>query len=157
MLSIDGGRATHEPEAIDPEPGLRQSALSNEPEALRKTLPKIKTLPKVDSSRRAVKGRWGRIVPASWKTPVINTEPEYTYDPVTDVHSFNHLNTIIESPTRGRSREKSIIIAQNATGITTIRVHKLVNNVDNVVELHSVETQTGVVDAPLEGVVRECP
>ena len=68
VLSTDGGRAYNEPEAIDHEPGLRQSALSNEPEALRKTLPKIQTLPKIDSGRRTVKGRWRQTVPVSWKT-----------------------------------------------------------------------------------------
>ena len=35
VLSTDGGRASNEPEAIDPEPGLGQSP--NEPEALRKS------------------------------------------------------------------------------------------------------------------------
>ena len=43
VLSTDRGRASNEPEAIDPELRLRQS--TNEPEALRKTRPKIQTLP----------------------------------------------------------------------------------------------------------------
>ena len=41
VLPTDGGgRASNEPEAIDPEPGLRQSAPSNKPETI-KALPKI--------------------------------------------------------------------------------------------------------------------
>ena len=69
VLSTDGGRASNEPESIDPELGLRKSALSHEPEA-------ITTLPKIDGDQRTVKGRWRQTVPTSWKTPVISTEPE---------------------------------------------------------------------------------
>ena len=126
VLYTDAGRASNEPEAIDLELGLRQSALSNEPEALRKIRPKIQTLPKMDGGRRTVKGRPRQTVPASWRTLVIDTEPEYSYDPVADIHSFNPLNTFIERPTRGRSREKSTIIVQNARGITTIPVYNSV-------------------------------
>ena len=46
VLSIDGGRASNDPDAIDPEPGLRQSP--NEPKALRKTLPQNNTLPTIN-------------------------------------------------------------------------------------------------------------
>ena len=81
-------------------------------------------------------------MPASWKTPVINTEPECSYDPVADVHSFNPLNMFIERPTRGRPRAKSTIIVRNEKGITTIPVYSAVKSVDNIVELHSVGTQT---------------
>ena len=73
---------------------------------------------------------------------MISTEPEYTYDPVADVHSFNHLNTFTARPTRGRSRENSTIIVQNARGITTIPVYNSVKGVDYIVELHTFETQT---------------
>ena len=73
---------------------------------------------------------------------MIDTEPEYSYDPVADVHSFNPLNMFIERPTRGRSRERSTIIIQNEKGITTIPVYNSVKGVDNILELHSVETQT---------------
>ena len=59
-----------------------------------------------------------------------------------DVHSFNPLNTFIERPTRGRSRERSTIIVHNDKGIKTIPVYNSMKGVDNIVELHSVETQT---------------
>ena len=69
VLSTDGGRASSEPEAIDPAPGLRQSP--NEPKALRKTLPKNHSLPKADSdsSESAIHsiGRWRTSIPKSWK------------------------------------------------------------------------------------------
>ena len=81
-------------------------------------------------------------MPASWKMPVIDTELEYSYAPVADIHSFNPLNTFIERPTGGKSREKSTIIVQIARGITRIPVYNSVKGVDNIVELHSVETQT---------------
>ena len=81
-------------------------------------------------------------MPASWKTPVIDTEPECSYDPVADVHAFNPLNTFIERPTRRRSRERSTIIVQKEKGIMTIPIYGSVKGVDNIVELHSVETQT---------------
>ena len=78
---------------------------------------------------------------------MISTEPEYTYDPVADFHSFNYQNTFIERPTRGRSRAKSTIIFQNARGITAIPVYNSVKGVDNIVELHNVETQTEELSA----------
>ena len=81
-------------------------------------------------------------MPASWKTPVINTEPENSYDPVGDMHSFKPQNMFIETPTRGRSREKSNIIVRNEKGITTISVYGSVKGTENIVEVHSVETQT---------------
>ena len=81
-------------------------------------------------------------MPASWKTPVINTELEYSYAPVADVHSFNSLNTFIERPKRGRSTERSTIIMRNEKGITTFPVYNPVKGVDNIVELHNAETQT---------------
>ena len=71
---------------------------------------------------------------------MISTEPEYSYDSMNDIHSFNPLYT--EKPTRGRSRERSTITVQNERGVTTIPVYKSEKTFNNIVELHSVETQT---------------
>ena len=91
---------------------------------------------------------------ASWKTPVIDTEPEHSYDPVADMHSFNPLNTFIERPKGGRSTERSTVIMRNENGITTFPVYNSVKGVDNIVELINAETQTGAVDAWIDGVGR---
>ena len=69
-------------------------------------------------------------MPASWKTPVIDTEHEDLYDSVADMHSFNPLNTFIERPKRGRSTERSTVIMRNENGR------------DSIVKLINVETQT---------------
>ena len=71
---------------------------------------------------------------------MISTEPEYSYDPVRDIHSFNPM--YVERPTRSRSREKSTIVVKNSKGITTIPVYSDEKPHNNIVELHSVETQT---------------
>ena len=69
-----------------------------------------------------------------------STKPEYSYDPVKDIHSFKP--TYVERPTRGRSRDKSTIVGKNSRGITTIPLHGDEKPHDHIVELHSVETQT---------------
>ena len=94
VLSTDGGRASNEPEASDPELGLRQSAPSNEPEAVLKILPKTKILPKIDSdssdSSQPPVGRWRRSIPKSWKSKAVpQVDLEYSYDATSDVHTFN--------------------------------------------------------------------
>ena len=71
---------------------------------------------------------------------MISTEPEYSYDPVKDIHSFNPM--CAERPTRGRSRDRSTIVVQNSRGITTIPVYSAEKPHDHIVELHSVETRT---------------
>ena len=71
---------------------------------------------------------------------MISTEPEYSYDPVKDIHSFNP--TYAERPTRGRSRDKSTIVVKNSRGITAIAVYSDEKPHNHIVELHSVETQT---------------
>ena len=83
---------------------------------------------------------------------MISTELGYSYDSMNDIHSFNPLYT--EKPTRGRPRERSTIIVQNERGVTTILVYKSEKTFNNIVELHSVETQTGFGDAWIEGVCR---
>ena len=71
---------------------------------------------------------------------MISTEPEYSYDSMNGIHSFNPLYT--ERPARGRSREISTIIVQNEKGVTTIPVYNSEKTFNHIVELHSVETQT---------------
>ena len=70
---------------------------------------------------------------------MISTEPKHSYDPMSDIHSFNP--PFIERPTRGRSREKSTIIGRNEKGITTIPMHNSEKAFNQIVELHSVEAQ----------------
>ena len=72
---------------------------------------------------------------------MISTELEYSYDPMNDIHFFNPLYT--EKPTRGRLRERSTITVQNERGVTTIPVYNSEKTFNKIVELHSVETQTG--------------
>ena len=74
----------------------------------------------------------------SWKVPTISTEPEYSYDPMTDIHSFNPMFT--EKQTRGRSSESSTIVVQNDRGITAIPVDNSEKTFNHIVELRSVET-----------------
>ena len=71
---------------------------------------------------------------------MISTEPEYSYDPVKDIHSFNPMYA--ERLTRGRSRDKSTIVVKNSRGITTIPVYSDEKPHNHSVELHSIETQT---------------
>ena len=71
---------------------------------------------------------------------MLSTEPEYSYDPVKDIHSFNPMYA--ERPTRGRSREKSTSVVKNSRDITTIPVYNDEKPHNHIVELHSVETQT---------------
>ena len=71
---------------------------------------------------------------------MISIEPEYSYDAVKDIHSFNPMYA--ERPTRGRSRDKSTIVVKISRGITTIPVYSDEKPHDHIVELHSVETQT---------------
>ena len=71
---------------------------------------------------------------------MISTEPEYSYDTVKDVHSFNPM--FAKRPTRCRSRNRMTIVVQNSRGITTIPVYSDEKPHDHIVELHSVETQT---------------
>ena len=76
---------------------------------------------------------------------MISIEPEYSYDPESDIHSFNP--TYVERATRGRSRDKSTIVVKNNRGITTIPVYGDEEPHDHIVELHSVKTQTEDVAA----------
>ena len=71
---------------------------------------------------------------------MISNEPEYPFDPVKDIHSFNPMYA--ERPTRGRSRDKSTNVVKSSRGITTIPVYGDEKPHNHIVELHSVETQT---------------
>ena len=71
---------------------------------------------------------------------MISTESEYSYDAEKDIHSFNP--TYVESPTSGRSRDKSTIVVKNTRSSTTIPVYSDEKLHNHIVELHSDETQT---------------
>ena len=71
---------------------------------------------------------------------MISTEPEYSYDSMKDIHSFNPIFT--EKPTIGMSRERSAIVVQNDRGVTTIPVYNFEKAFNHIVEVHSFETQT---------------
>ena len=70
---------------------------------------------------------------------MISTEPEYSYESMNDIHSFNPLYT--ERPTRGRPRDTSTIIVQNEKGVTTIPVYNSEKTSRPIVGLHSAERQ----------------
>ena len=143
MLSTDGGRASNEPEAIDPEPGLGQSP--NEPEALRKTLAKNNTLPKIDSdssdSSLPPVGRWRRSIPKSWKKKAVpQVDLEYSYDATSDVHYFNPNSDGVTEIVDGSVR--STLVVKSMNGIVTIPINGSLVESKNIFELHNAKTQT---------------
>ena len=74
---------------------------------------------------------------------MINVEPECSYDPETEVHSFNpmHGDEVIEN-----LGEESTLIFQNINGITRIPIYDVEKTSNNIVQVISAETQTEIYE-----------